>query len=492
MNNIKYLFALNFLYALSAFFLSGVFFAACKAQGDPPPNIIIILADDAGYADFGFMGSKDILSPNLDQLATEGVLFKQNYVSASVCSPSRAGLLTGKYQQRFGHECNLEAEQPFSFDTAQVTIAEALKAKGYQTAIFGKWHLGDYAHHHPLNNGFDHFWGFISGGRHYFPNEKEDTEGDLRSIRNDHNHDHFEGYLTDVLGDRAVQYIDKHKGNPFFMYLSFNAPHTPMDAKEDVLAKFKGKTDRPVYAAMLYSMDEAIGKVMDKLKEKGIYDNTLVFFLSDNGAAHNNQASSAPWKGWKGNEFEGGIRVPMIVSWPGKLKGNKTFTGMSSSLDIFTTALSAAGEKTKNYDADGKDLMPYLNGNDYAANVHEALYWRKDQMAAARIGDYKLLRLAGNKSVLYHLKSDLKEENDLTSTEKDSFGALTKKLMEWEAGLMKPIWTEPEDWNRVTYMIYEDLMQNRPIRVKAPDQLKRLMKDYPGQFSTVNDPKASD
>jgi len=444
-----------------------------KEKAISKPNIIIILADDAGYADFGFMGIKDIKTPNLDQLSNNGVLFKQHYVSASVCSPSRAGLLTGRYQQRFGHECNLEAEQPLSFDTAQVTIAEALKQQGYKTAIFGKWHLGDYEQHHPLNNGFDTFWGFIAGGRRYFPNEKDDKPGSLNGILNNWKPDNFEGYLTDVLGDKAVNYIEQTKDEPFFMYLAFNAPHTPMDAKAEVLAQFQGKTTRPVYAAMMYSMDEAIGKVISKLKETGTYENTLIFFLSDNGGAHNNSSSVTPLKGWKGNEWEGGIRTPLIVSWPLVLKGNKTYTGMASSLDIFKTALGVAGAGKQAYAADGKDLIPYLQSNDYSANVHDTLFWRKDQMAAARIGDFKMLQLKGEQTVLYNLKEDMQEQNDLSANDTIHLNELKNQLSQWETSMKKPIWTEPAAWNTVTRMIYEDLMNNRSIRAKEPKDLKK-------------------
>jgi arylsulfatase A-like enzyme len=445
-----------------------------KENKQQKPNIIIILADDAGYADFGFMGSKDIQTPNLDQLKKGGVLFNQHYVSASVCSPSRAGLLTGKYQQRFGHECNLEAEQPLSFDTAQTTIAEALKKQGYKTAIFGKWHLGDYEQHHPLNNGFDTFWGFIAGGRSYFPNEKNERPGSLNAIMNNRKPDSFEGYLTDVLGEKAASYIEQSKDDPFFMYLAFNAPHTPMEAKAAVLAKFKDKTNRPVYAAMMWSMDEAIGKVIQKLKDAGKYDNTLIFFLSDNGGAHNNNSSVAPLKGWKGNEFEGGIRTPLIVSWPANLKGDKTYTGVASSLDIFMTSLYATGENYSTTQADGKNLIPYLQSEDYSVNIHDALYWRKDQMAAARMGDYKLLRLAGKQTVLYNIKNDLQEQRDLSLNDTIQLNRLNKNLEQWETDLKRPIWIEPEGWNKVTRMIYEDLMNNKLIRAKAPEDLKKL------------------
>lgn len=459
--------------------ISGIFILLFSFHGKrnkkaaSAPNIIIILADDAGYADFGFMGSKDMQTPHLDQLKQDGILFTQHYVSASVCSPSRAGILTGRYQQRFGHECNLEAEQPLSFDTAQVTIAEALKQQGYSTAIFGKWHLGDYAQHHPLNNGFDTFWGFIAGGRRYFANEKDDRPGSLNAIINNRQPDVFEGYLTDVLGDKAVNYIARSKEKPFFMYLAFNAPHTPMDAKPEVLEQFKGKTNRPVYAAMMWSMDAAIGKVIQKLKETGKYENTLIFFLSDNGGAHNNTSSVAPLKGWKGNEFEGGIRTPLIVSWPSVIRGNKTYSGIASSLDIFMTAVQAAGGKKQALEADGKDLVPFLKSGNYSVNVHNELYWRKDQMAAARVGDFKLLRLEGTQTVLYNMKEDLQEQQDISARDTTHFRALNDKLLQWETIVKTPIWTEPAAWNTVTRMIYEDLMNNRPIRAKSPEDLNK-------------------
>ncbi len=454
---------------------------ACAGKTDKPgfsqtkPNIILILADDAGYADFGFMGSNDMETPNLDALRAEGVLFTQHYVSASVCSPSRAGLLTGRYQQSFGHECNLEPDQPMAFDTAQVTIAEALKQQGYRTAIFGKWHLGDYAHQHPLNNGFETFWGFIAGGRRYFPNEKDDKPGNLTAIVNNRQPDTFKGYLTDVLGDKAVQYIDQAGKDPFFMYLAFNAPHTPMDAKPELQEKFKSKTNRPVYAAMMYSMDEAIGKVTAKLKEKGLYDNTLIFFLSDNGGAHNNQSSVAPLKGWKGNEWEGGIRTPLLISWPLALRGNKTYTGIASSLDIYATALGVTGARVNGYPADGKNLMPFLQSGNLSANVHDTLFWRKDQMVAVRMGDYKLVTLKNGQAVLYNLQQDPGETKDLYANPGPQPAALQAGLAQWESKMKQPIWLEPADWNMVTRMIYEDLMHNNPIRAKEPKDLKNKL-----------------
>ncbi|MEM6378826.1 MAG: sulfatase-like hydrolase/transferase, partial [Bacteroidota bacterium] len=266
------------------------------------PNIIILLVDDAGYADFGFMGSKDLKTPNLDRLAQRGMIFTDAHVSATVCAPSRAGLLTGKYQQRFGFECNALASFQ-GIDTSETTIAEAMQLAGYQTAAFGKWHVGDYPEARPPKRGFDYSWTFLSGARSYFPNEKEDTEGHPKSIRENGQFTTFDGYLTDALGSKAVNFIEKNKANPFFIYWSPNAVHTPMEATQEDLERFESHP-RQKLAAMTWALDRAVGQIVEKLETENLLDNTLIFFLSDNGGAHTNQSSNLPLKGWKGNKYE--------------------------------------------------------------------------------------------------------------------------------------------------------------------------------------------
>ncbi|MEJ7827011.1 MAG: sulfatase-like hydrolase/transferase [Segetibacter sp.] len=438
------------------------------------PNIIIILLDDAGYADFGFMGSKEIQTPNIDMLSRNGVIFTNAYVTASVCSPSRAGLLTGRYQQRFGHECNLTPNQPLAFDSAEVTIAEALKIRDYKTGIIGKWHLGEKIHQHPLNNGFDYFWGFISGERSYFPGHNEVKNPKSQTIMENRNYTNFDGYLTDVLGDKAVEFINKNnEEDPFFLYLAFNAPHAPMEAKLDVMKKFEGHP-RQKLAAMMWSMDEALGKVIATLKEKKIYDNTLIFFLSDNGGALTNQSSVAPLKGWKGNQFEGGIRIPFTVTWKNKIQGGIVYDGLTSSLDIYKTAISVAGMKgSPGKPLDGKDIFAALIKKD-PESFHKELYWRKDQMATIRSGEYKLIKLKGGQSVLYNINTDLQEINDLSKFNPELKDSLDKNLQNWERELKSPIWLEPKVWNKVTHIIYEDLMKNKTPRAKHPSDLTNL------------------
>lgn len=455
---------------LALFFGCILILVSCSSINDSKPNIIIILADDAGYSDFGFMGSVEIKTPNLDQLALDGVTFNNAYVSASVCSPSRAGLLTGMYQQRFGHECNLDSDVNNSFDPNQITIAEALKTEGYTTGLIGKWHLGDKTQNHPLKNGFDYFWGFISGARNYFYNPNEVNRNSIRNVVENYSQTKFEGYLTDVLGEKAISFIDKNNqsNNPFFLFLSFNAPHTPMQAKEEVLKKFKDNP-RQVYASMMWSMDEAIGNVIDALKENNQYDNTIIYFLSDNGAAMSNNASPFPFKGWKGNQFEGGIKTPMIMTWKNKIKSNTQFDGFISALDIFKTSLEVSNVNDElMVNADGKNIMNYLNDNIIQ---NENLFWRKDKMATVRSGNYKLIRLNDTSTVLYNIENNFFEDLDLKLIEPLIHDSLFKVLSAWEDRLIDPNWIENKDWNIVTEMIYEDLMANKNIRAVSPKDL---------------------
>ena len=455
---------------LALFFGCILTLVSCSSIYDSKPNIIIILADDAGYSDFGFMGSDEIKTPNLDQLALDGVTFNNAYVSASVCSPSRAGLLTGMYQQRFGHECNLDSDVNNSFDPNQITIAEALKTEGYTTGLIGKWHLGDKTQNHPLKNGFDYFWGFISGARNYFYDPDEVNRNSIRNVVENYSQTNFEGYLTDVLGEKAISFIDKNNqsNNPFFLFLSFNAPHTPMQAKEEVLEKFKNNP-RQVYASMMWSMDEAIGHVIDALKENNQYDNTIIYFLSDNGAAMSNNASPFPYKGWKGNQFEGGIKTPMIMTWKNKIKSNTQFDGFISALDIFKTSLEVSNVNDDLMaNADGKNIMNYLNDNTIQ---NKNLFWRKDKMATVRSGNYKLIRLNDTSTVLYNIENNYFEDLDLKLKEPSVHDSLFKLLLAWEDRLIDPNWIENKDWNIVTEMIYEDLMANKDIRAVSPKDL---------------------
>jgi arylsulfatase A-like enzyme len=438
-------------------------------MADKKPNVIVIVIDDAGYADFGFMGCKDLETPQIDALALDGVVFSDAHVSASVCAPSRAGIMTGKYQQRFGFEANGTGygdSGDIGLADGVPTLADVFKKYNYKTIAIGKWHLGGSDSDHPNQRGFDEFYGFIGGSRSYFPFDNPTEENMLQYNGQPVN---FEGYLTDVLGDKSVSFVEQNKDQHFFMYLSFNAVHTPMEAKESHLEKYKNHP-RQYLAAMTWSLDENIGKLRNKLLELNLYDNTLIFFLSDNGGAHNNNSSNAPLKGWKGNKFEGGHRVPFVVSWPSAIAGKQKFGGLTSSLDIFTTSIAAAGiQIEEGMLLDGVNLLPFLKG-DKKGNPHEALYWRKLEESAARMGPYKLVHLKGFGSTMYNLSVDLGESFDLAKKDTSMFNRLQKGLLNWKSELTEPLWVEEKPWMEVTYYIQKQLMENKEVKYKSPTE----------------------
>jgi arylsulfatase A-like enzyme len=432
------------------------------------PNIIVLLVDDAGYADFGFMGSKDLKTPNIDKLAAGGVVFTDAHVSASVCGPSRAGIMTGRYQQRFGFECNPTGDS-CGVDLKEVTIANSLKKAGYATAAFGKWHLGDKPGYRPNERGFDYYWGFLAGSRGYFSNPNNDRAGNPQAITENFEQVTFDGYLTDRLGDKAVDFIGRNKHHPFFMYWSPNAVHTPMEARPEDLALF-GNHPRQKLAAMTWALDRAIGNMVEKLEKEGLLENTLIFFLSDNGGATNNQSTNFPLKGFKGNKFEGGHRVPFFVAWASAIKGGKTFSGLTSSLDIYATALDAANDGSSiGKELDGVSLLPYLTGKKQG-DPHSELFWRKDKMASVRVGDYKMIRVEKLPSVMYQLSEDLGERVSLTSNNQQHFQQLEAALKNWEKQTIEPLWTEGAQWDTITWKIHQDLMLNRSVRATGPSR----------------------
>ena len=435
------------------------------------PNIIAIVIDDAGYVDFGFMGSKDLDTPNIDNLAKNGVVFTDAHVSATVCAPSRAGLITGRYQQRFGFEANGTGDGDsgdVGLSDDVVTMATVFQENKYKTIAIGKWHLGATPTDHPNKRGFDEFYGFLGGGRSYFPMNNPSKE---HMLQKNGTQVKFDGYLTDVLGERSVNFIEENKDHPFFMYLAYNAVHTPMEAKKVDLEKYKDH-DRQHLAAMTWSLDENIGKLYKKLKELELLERTLIYFISDNGGAHNNSSKTGPLKGWKGNEFEGGHRVPFIVSWSGKIKGNQQFDGLTSSLDIFSTSLAAAKiDKKEDLVLDGVNLIPYLL-KEKSGNPHAELYWRKLDEAGARIGDHKLIRLKNFGATLYNLSNDLGETNNLATKDTLVFNHLLKELSAWESKMIDPLWLEGKLWEDVTYHIHQRLMENKPVLYKDPSGKK--------------------
>jgi arylsulfatase A-like enzyme len=421
------------------------FISITQAEVSPKPNILIIVGDDLGYADVGFHGCKDIPTPNLDALAASGVRFTNGYVSGPYCSPTRAGLLTGRYQQRFGHEFN-PSEPNDGLPLSEITLADRLKTAGYATGLIGKWHLGELPAMAPPKRGFDEFFGFLSGGHSYF------TSGQiLRGTEEVKEMD----YTTDAFGREAVAFIEKHKAHPWFLYLAFNAVHTPMHATEDRLAKFANITNgqRRTYDAMLLAMDEAIGVVRNKLGDSGLDKNTLVCFISDNGGPTMkgvtiNGSRNQPLRGSKRTTLEGGIRVPFVVSWKDKIKP-AVYDQPVIQLDLHSTALALAGvEKKAEWKLDGVNLLPFLTGEKTGA-PHDALYWRFGKQMALRMGDWKLVRYdnhvdlgtSGVSSVkLYNLASDIGETNDLSASKAEKVREMQAKWDAWNSTLVKPIW----------------------------------------------------
>ncbi len=422
--------------------------APLAAQETRRPNILVIVGDDMGYADVGFHGCTDIPTPHLDALAKSGTRCTSGYVSGPYCSPTRAGMLTGRYQTRFGHEFNPGSGPKQGLPLAEKTLADRLKAAGYRTALVGKWHLGSSPDHQPGQRGFDEFFGFLGGQHDYFrPN------GILRGTQPAGKQD--TPYLTDTLARESVAFIDRNKANPFFLYLAFNAVHTPLQADEPRLKKFAAITDpkRRAYAAMMTAMDDAIGAVTAKLRDAGLDRNTLIFFFSDNGGPTMpgttlNGSVNKPLRGSKRTTLEGGVRVPFLASWPGVIPAGAVYDQPVIQLDVLPTALAAAAVATKpEWKIEGVNLLPHFQGKETTA-PHPALHWRMGKQMAIRQGDWKLVRhdlaAEGGKGVsgprLYHLKDDIGETTNLSDKHPDKVRELQAAWDEWNKNNTAPLW----------------------------------------------------
>lgn len=416
------------------------------AEESKKPNILLIVGDDMGYADVGFHGCKDIATPHLDALAAAGARFTNGYVTGPYCSPTRAGLLTGRYQNRFGHEFN-PGHGGAGLPITEKTLAQRLKQAGYATGIVGKWHLGSDTGMHPQDRGFDEFFGFLGGAHSYF-----ESQGIMRGKTPVKDVD----YLTDSFGREAVSFIERHEKQPWFLYLAFNAVHTPMDATPESLKKLEQIQDptRRKYVAMMQSMDDAIGAVMKQLKERKLDENTLVCFISDNGGpvmpgVTINGSNNAPLRGSKRTTLEGGIRVPYLISWPGHVKA-QVIEHPVIQLDLHATALAAAGAKTDD-PIEGANLLPLLLGKS-SDKPHDALFWRFGEQKAVRVGDFKLVRYdltaeakqATRKPTtsewkLYNLREDIGESKDLAASMPDKVKELQALWQKWNEKNVPPL-----------------------------------------------------
>ncbi len=420
-------------------------------QSSRKPNIVLIVADDLGYGELSVQGSRDIPTPNIDSIAKNGVRFTNGYVSCPVCSPTRAGLLTGRYQQRFGHEFNpgpaASAEDDFGLPSSETTIATRLKSLGYATGMFGKWHLGYKPEYHPMKRGFDEFHGFLGGAHPYFDAGGRQANPIMRGTEAVDE----PSYLTDAFTREAVSFIERHKGEAFFVYLPFNAVHNPLQAADRYFARFNSISDRKrrTFAAMMAAMDDGVGRVLDKLRELRLEENTLVFFISDNGGpTPNTTSSNGVLNGFKGQTLEGGIRVPFMMQWKGRLPAGKVYELPVIALDIHPTAVAAAGGKpTAGVGFDGRNLIPYLLGES-KDRPHEQLFWRFGGQMAIRSGDWKLVKSRGDSLPrLYNLAEDIGEKNDLAAKHPEKVKELRAAYDKWNAEMVEPKWT-PGGGNR--------------------------------------------
>lgn len=423
------------------------------------PNILVIVADDLGYGDIGVQGGKDVPTPNIDKLAKAGLRCTSGYVSAPYCSPSRAGFLTGRYQTRFGHEFNphVGMEGKLGLPLDQRTLADLLKAAGYHTALIGKWHQGFSTDHHPQARGFDDFFGFLVGGHNYaLRKEGEPKFGSAYSqnlIYRGREPQKLDGFATDLFTDDALSFMKRNKDQPWFLYLAYNAVHTPLEIseklKERVPADVKDK-DRRGYLALLIGLDDSVGRILTYLRESGADENTLIVFFSDNGGSGQapflayNAAINRPLRGNKGQTLEGGIRVPFFIAYKGKLPAGKTYDQPVIALDILPTTCALAKAKAPS-NVDGVDLMPYLTG-EKAGPPHDALYWRFGPQKAVRKGNWSLVdwrdfeKKTDSGWQLFDLDKDIGQKNDLASKHPQIVAELSQAWQRWDAQNIAPLW----------------------------------------------------
>jgi len=432
------------LISLAALFVTGFIGAADAEQ----PNIVVILTDDQGYADISLnpFHPKEVSTPHMDALATHGVRFSQAYTSGHVCSPTRAGLMLGRYQQRVGVYSAGDGGRGFD---PKLPILPSFLPEKYRSTAIGKWHLGlddDFPElkWHAMSRGFDECYKFMGRGAHSYFDLRKDSEGKfMHPLYRNKERINDEGYLTDRLSEEAVAFIDRNKSQPFFLYLAYNAVHAPPEAPQATIDKYRKRfpelsKERVILMAMLEHLDNGVGAVVNKLKKENLFENTLLFFLTDNGGAKAMNADNTPLRGFKGSLYEGGIRTPFIVSWPAKFSGGRTVDAPVISLDILPTVLDALKVKApKKPSFDGKSLLPLLTGQ--SKTLHNTLYWCKEGGNwAIRHGDWKLQTLK-NQTELFHLGNDPSEKTNVADQHPDMVKTLNTAFDKWMAPMADPI-----------------------------------------------------
>ncbi len=433
------------------------------AAGDKrPPNIVLLFSDDLGYGDLSLYGSKKIPTPNIDALGKQGVRFSNAYVTAASCSPSRAGLMSGRYQQRFGFEFNtaggaITHRLHRGLDPSVVTMTDVLKQAGYVTGMFGKWHLGTQPQFHPRARGFDEFYGFLAGAHSFFPAKA--PQPFHSTIMRDRSPLIEPEYLTDAIARETVRFIEANRDKTFFAYVPFNAVHTPIEATKKYQERFPNESDQTKrdYYAMTSALDDAVGAIVDAIGRHGLSENTLVIFVNDNGGPiYTGVQSNGPLKLGKLFLFEGGIRVPMVFKMPGKFEPDTVYDHPTSTLDLFPTICAAAGIKVPSgIDLDGVDLTPFINGQS-TEKPHEALFWSNGPNIAVRQGNWKFVKSYGN-TWLFDLASDIGESRNLASSKPGKVEQMEKLYQEWRSEMSKPAWPSKPNRRKVEVdgLVYE-------------------------------------
>ena len=414
------------------------------------PNIVVLFSDDAGFADFGFQPNcrPDMkkLTPHIDSIAAHGVRFSNAYMAGCVCSPSRAGLMTGRYQQRFGHDNNIPpGYMKGGLPLTETFLPKRLQKLGYKTSLIGKWHLGYPDKYQPNKRGFDWFYGCLQGSRSYFPMDRPTPH---RVFLDNTKPTPEKGYITDRIGDAACKFIRESRDKPFFIFVSFTAPHGPLQAKPGdlkLLDKIQNQRRRK-YAGLVKAMDDNVGKILKAIDEAGIADKTLVVFTNDNGGQTRTGANNAPLRGAKGSLWEGGVRVPMAMRWPGKIKKGSVIDSPVISLDFAPTIINAGGGKVQpDWKLDGVDLGDVLTGKSKKLD-NRTLFWRRQgsgKMISARSGKWKLMRDRANpssKPQLFDLSTDIGESRDLSEEHPQQVKTLMAAITKWEKQLKQPLW----------------------------------------------------
>lgn len=407
------------------------------------PNIVIILTDDQGYADVSYNphSPPEVHTPHIDALAHSSIICTQGYTSGHVCSPTRAGLMTGRYQQRFGVYTAGEGGSGVPLD--EVFIPQRLKAADYVSGAFGKWHLGLTEEYHAMNRGFDEFYGFMGRGAHPYFDHSDLNHPIYRGLKPIKE----QGYLTTRITEEAVGFIDRHKDEPFFLYVAYNAVHSPPEAPEKDIKKVTGDETRDILMAMIKHLDTGVGTIVNRLKKYDIFDNTLLVFLTDNGGSSAMHANNSPLRGFKQMDYEGGIHVPFIVSWPDQLQGGQKCHVPMWSIDLFATALDASGlPMPTDKPLDGKSILPVLKGE--AESLHDEMYWSSAGIKgkwAIRSGPWKLVS-EKNRTELFNLENDPSETTDLALKNPKLVSKLTNNYYAWLDEMAEPLSKQPKRW----------------------------------------------